>query len=162
MNWYRNLKIGTRILAGFAVVIAITAALGIFAYTRVTAIDASSKDMVDNAVPSIYIIGEIKADVELSHALLLKHAATSDPQQLAEIETEIQAEKTKTDSLFDKYEKATINNDKERAIFKDIYAARIRGEPGKAKVLALSTSRERRPRKAQALNMGRGETHTFA
>ena len=59
-----NWNIGTRITAGFAAVILIAAALGMFAYTQVGNINRSSVEISEHSLPSVYMVGAIKANME--------------------------------------------------------------------------------------------------
>ncbi len=58
-----NLKIGTRIAAGFAVVILLTITLGVFTYQKVGAIEKSSNQIAINTLPAVFLVGEIRKGV---------------------------------------------------------------------------------------------------
>ena len=63
-------KIGTRISAGFAVVIAIAMTLGAFAYHRVGMMANSASDISGNSLPSVYLMGQVEANTERMRALI--------------------------------------------------------------------------------------------
>jgi len=133
----KNWKIGIRMAAGFGVVILVTLILGIFGYSRVSTIDASGKDMVENAVPSIYVIGEIKAHALRGYADMFRVTTETDQQKTDQIAEEMKQESAKNAELLAHYEKDLIYNDKEKAIFKDLLEARAAYSAGRNEVLRL-------------------------
>jgi methyl-accepting chemotaxis protein len=84
-----NWKIGTRIMAGFAAVIAIALTLGLFAYRQIGNISKSSTDISGNSLPSVYVIGEIQAGAEESMALILEHVISVDKGEMAQTSTAV-------------------------------------------------------------------------
>jgi methyl-accepting chemotaxis protein len=116
----KNWKIGIRIAVGFGAVIAIALMLGLFAYNRVTQIAARAVDISDNSLPSVYLMGEVKANVQGTYGLLEQHAASSDKQEMAKIEAEIQASRKVNADNLKHYEDALISNDKDRALLKEL------------------------------------------
>ncbi len=118
-----NFKIGTRIAAGFAAVIVITMTLGAFAYSRIGIINASSVDISGNSLPSVYIVGQIHSNVERVMSLLLQHAISNDPQEMARIDAEIKDMRARNGEWMLKYEKL-FSNDEDRRLYAEIVAAR--------------------------------------
>jgi methyl-accepting chemotaxis protein len=132
-----NWKIGMRMAAGFGVVILITVVLGIFGYSRVNALDASAKDMVDNAVPSIYVIGQIKSYALSGYADMFRVVTETDQQRTDQIAEKMKQESAKNAELIAHYDKDLVYNDKEREIFKELQAARAAYNAGRADVIRL-------------------------
>jgi methyl-accepting chemotaxis protein len=116
----KNWKIGIRIAFGFAAVIAIAMALGGFAYNRVSVIAARAVDISDNSLPSVYLMGKVMANAQSIYGLLVQHAASSDPQEMAQVEAEIESERKANADELKHYEDALISNDKDRALLKDL------------------------------------------
>ncbi len=110
----KNWKIGTRIGAGFAAVIMIAAALGLFAYTKLGTIENSAKEVALRALPKVYLVGQIQTNMKATYSLAVQHAATSDKQEKAGLEAEIQAIRSANTKLVDEYEKLT-NIERQRA-----------------------------------------------
>src|ERR1035441_5558479 len=87
----KNWNIGTRISAGFTVVILIAAALGLFAWTKVGVIDKNSTQAVTEDVPKLYLVGQVQKNMQATYNLALRYAATSNIRERAELETQMQA-----------------------------------------------------------------------
>jgi methyl-accepting chemotaxis protein len=110
-----NWNVGTRIAAGFAVVIPIAATLGIFAYTKVGDIDKNATQATSMDVPKLYLVGQIEKNVQATFSLGLQHAATSNKQEKAELDTQIQAIRSTNAGVVAEYEKL-VHTDKGRAL----------------------------------------------
>jgi methyl-accepting chemotaxis protein len=74
----KNWKIGTRIAAGFGAVIAIAAALGLFAYSRVGNIGQRTAEVTGTSLPSVAGMGRIHTNIEAAMRLVLQHVISSD------------------------------------------------------------------------------------
>jgi methyl-accepting chemotaxis protein len=101
-------KVGTRITAGFGIVVAIAIALGVFAYSRVGTMNKLTLQLADNRLPMVYQIGRVESNVQLALNLLHEHAASSDSQEMAGIETQIQELRASNSSLIAEYEKLVL------------------------------------------------------
>lgn len=119
----KNLKIGTRITAGFGIVIAITVTLGLFACNRVSYIHQRSASISEDALPGTYLAGQIYANAKDIHGLLLERALTTDQQEVARLDSEIQTVRSETTSALASYEKL-VSGDKERDLLKTLVARR--------------------------------------
>ena len=104
----KNWKIGTRIAAGFAAVIAIAIALGLFAYTLVGTIEKSSDEITLDALPGLYTVAQVENNVQRNLSLLLTLAASKDRQEETRIENEIQELRGKNTSFLADYEKTIV------------------------------------------------------
>lgn len=135
----KNWKIGTRITAGFAAVIAITAILGIFAYTRLMAINQGTTRITQDSLPSIYLTGQLQAASQLRFRLLLQHVMAGDKGEKDRVAAQIQDTTTKIDGLLDTYEK-TITESHDRELFNAIKSARDSYSGTFAQVESLSSS----------------------
>src|SRR5580658_9279728 len=91
-----NWKIGTRISAGFAVVILIAAALGIFAYAKVGSIQRDSTQITANSLPAMYLVGEIRDAVLSQQPILLRHIDSTDKAEMAQLERDSAAISART------------------------------------------------------------------
>jgi methyl-accepting chemotaxis protein len=119
-----NWKIGTRIGAGFGVVIAIALALGFFAYSKVGSIEKSSSQVAGNALPSVYLVGQIQGNVKSSMTLIYQHVVSGDPADMAAIEEEIKSLRTRNAVTIPEYEKL-VETDKEKALFQKFMSSRV-------------------------------------
>jgi len=116
-------KVGTRIAAGFGIVVAIAMALGIFAYSRIAVINNASTEITGNSLPSVALIGHIEANAQAIYGKLLQHAISNDPQDMARIDAEIAAIRSNNSELCAAYEKL-FSNDEDRRLFKTLTDAR--------------------------------------
>jgi len=119
----KNWKIGTRISAGFALVIVVAVALGVFAYAQVVNINTSSVEISTNSLPSVYVIGAIKANVESVYGMILQHAISSDNDEMARIDAQIVDVRARNQKLLARYE-TMFTNDKDRQLYAAMQAAR--------------------------------------
>jgi methyl-accepting chemotaxis protein len=119
----KNWKIGMRMSAGFGALVAIAVSLGVFAFTRMEKIQNSSTLVVENALPKIYMMGQIAANVQLGYALALQHLYTTDVQKVAGLDAQIQSLRSTTGGMIGQYEKLIIT-EKGRALFQEFQAAR--------------------------------------
>jgi len=99
-----NLKIGTRVAAGFAITTLLTAILGILSYSQISNINKASEEVTGNTLPSVIVISEIKANVESQQAFMLRHALSTDADKKAELEKQIADVRARNAVLFQKYE----------------------------------------------------------
>jgi methyl-accepting chemotaxis protein len=119
----KNWKIGTRIAAGFAAVIVIAMTLGIFAYSRVGAIERSSSQIAANSLPSVYLVGQIQNGIQLEFGLLLQHVGSTDKNEMERLETQIQESRTRNADRRREYKKL-ITDEKEGGLFETLMTSR--------------------------------------
>jgi methyl-accepting chemotaxis protein len=111
-----NWKVGTRIGAGFAAVVLIAISIGLFALGRVATIGQISSEVTDNSLPSVYLTGQIQSNTHTLLSLILRHSASTDKQQMAQIEIEVQNLRAQNANIIASYEKL-ISSDAERALY---------------------------------------------
>ena len=64
MNFYANLKIGNKLIVGFAAVVTMTFAIGIFGYYQIHSLDKADDFLFDRGVKPVEYIGDIAADFQ--------------------------------------------------------------------------------------------------
>ncbi|HTQ96394.1 MAG TPA: methyl-accepting chemotaxis protein [Candidatus Acidoferrum sp.] len=57
---FQNLKVGTKLMLGFAVVLVLTSSLGIFALMKLAAVRHTTVDMAENWLPSVRALAELR------------------------------------------------------------------------------------------------------
>jgi methyl-accepting chemotaxis protein len=119
----KNWKIGQRIAVGFAAVILIALALGLFAYSRLSAIDKNANAITLNALPTIYTIGQIVNNVAVEYNLVYQHVLTSDKAEKDRISEEIHQIQVQNAKQRAGYEKL-INTERGRELFESAGEAR--------------------------------------
>jgi methyl-accepting chemotaxis protein len=103
-----NWKIGTRIAAGFAVVILLAVALGIFAYTKVGTIEKSSGEISENTLPSVFLVSEIRKGV-LTQYIELNQYLQADKAEKPQLESEILATRATNGEKLNQLEKLIVS-----------------------------------------------------
>jgi methyl-accepting chemotaxis protein len=117
-----NWKIGTRISAGFALVILIAVALGAFALLRLATIEERTTQAVTEDVPKLYMVGQIEKNVQATFAFGLQYVIAN-KQDKTGVESEIQSLRAANAALVPEYEKL-IHTDKGRALTEAFKTAR--------------------------------------
>jgi methyl-accepting chemotaxis protein len=130
----KNLTIAQRIAAGFAILLAITAALGAFAYLRLVQLRTVSTTVTQDALPTIVVMGQIRALVQANVINTYQHAmtATENTARFDQIEKEMKAGSATLTELYKKLEVLAVTT-ADKAAVADILAARgkytsLRGE----------------------------------
>jgi methyl-accepting chemotaxis protein len=120
----KDWKIGTRIAAGFGAVIVIAMTLGIFAYALAGSIEKDSSAVTRKSLPKIFLAGELQKNVYLTFSLAQQHAASSDTQKMATLETQIQSIRSRNGAAISDFEKLIVT-EKGRGMLRDLQTARI-------------------------------------
>ncbi|MGJ5813185.1 methyl-accepting chemotaxis protein [Paludibaculum fermentans] len=154
-----NWKIGTRISAGFGIVIAIALVLGVFAYTQVERIHRGAALVTEEALPGVYVIGIIQANTQAAYSLELQHIISRSQEEMDRLDTEVQDLRSRTTTLYATYEKSLID-DKDRELFERLKAAR--SEYNGAADQIYRVSRQRAPEAVkQALELANRQRPLF-
>jgi methyl-accepting chemotaxis protein len=119
----RNWTIGKRLVTGFAVVLAITVALGGFAAQRIMTIRDRAASITQDAMPGIINIDEVMRTALVNDAVLLHHIASEDDKRMAALEKELADNASLTNAALKRYE-ATIQQPKDRELFEAIGTTR--------------------------------------
>ena len=85
----KNWTVRTRIILGFGIIILITLAFGVFAYTRLVAIERLSSRVAQECLPAVTMTGQIDALVREVYALTLKHTLVDDQQSADKIQEQL-------------------------------------------------------------------------
>jgi len=139
-------SLSVKLYMGFAAVLAIVAALGTFAFTRLVKINGESNAITTDFLPGIYMAEEIQKKTQENIILTSKHIIADDKQEMDGIEAEIKGVGLEIDQLLKDYE-VTITTEKDREAFSKIPAARekfvsVRNQD------VLPLSREGKPKEA--------------
>jgi methyl-accepting chemotaxis protein len=146
-----NWKIGTRIGAGFGVVILIAMALGLFAINRIGAIQQNTDTVALKALPKSHLMGEIESNIQAGRSLMLEHVTARDQQEKTDVERDFHAVVAKNAGLLSDYEKLIVT-EKGHALFND--AKRDREELNSYRAEILQVSRQGTPESSkQAMEM---------
>jgi methyl-accepting chemotaxis protein len=119
----KNVRIGTRIAAGFAAVIAVAVALGLFAYGKVGGIEKVSAETTKKSLPGVYLAGQVQNGIQREFGLVLQHIGSADKGVMERAEADIQESRARNRGFRDEYQKL-LSTDQERRLFDALMAAR--------------------------------------
>ncbi|MFH1500299.1 MAG: methyl-accepting chemotaxis protein [Verrucomicrobiota bacterium] len=118
-----NWSIKNRIALGFALLVALTVAIGGFACFRLSGIERHARTMVDRSLPVTLALGHIGKSVTANNAQILKHVLTEDDAVIAAIDA---LSKQTSAGITEHYKvvEANISTAEEQAMFDQVIAAR--------------------------------------
>ncbi len=121
----KNFTIAQRISVGFAALLVLTAALGAFAYLRISHVQQSSDSVTRHTLPSITLLGEIRSLVKENYGNTLRHALTptANEKQFTEIEAAMKQVSADTTVSYTALE-GLISSKEDREHFQIILTAR--------------------------------------
>ncbi|HWD19934.1 MAG TPA: methyl-accepting chemotaxis protein [Verrucomicrobiae bacterium] len=85
----KNWTIGQRIASGFACLIIIVAALGVFAHTRLNVIAAHSREIADQAFPSLQLVLRVQKNVVACGQYFYQHIESDSRADMDRLEGEL-------------------------------------------------------------------------
>ncbi|MDB5051053.1 MAG: methyl-accepting chemotaxis sensory transducer [Fibrobacteres bacterium] len=113
----KGASLSTKLYLGFASVLVIVGALGIFAFSRLYEIKGFTAGIVNDNIPGIYNIGKLEALVRRNLILAGKHVlANGDKSEIEKIEADYADNRKAVTDILGTYEK-TVSNPKERELF---------------------------------------------
>ena len=83
---FANMKIGTRIGLGFALVLLLMLGMGMFATDKLAQVNQSSTDMAQNWMPSIRYIQQMNTNTSDLRVAELQHVASERPEEMAKFD----------------------------------------------------------------------------
>ncbi|HUO10096.1 MAG TPA: methyl-accepting chemotaxis protein [Phycisphaerae bacterium] len=131
------MTLGKRIILGFTSSIAITALLGGYAYTRLTAIDAGSHLIHEDAVPGVEAIDQLHVLILSNNVKLLKCVIAQDPTEVEQAKKEMLDVSASIDKELKAYE-TTITRPHDRELYEAFKAAIGPVRESRAEVLSLT------------------------
>ena len=104
-----NWKIGTRIAAGFAVVILLTVGLGVFAFEKVGNIEKSSNQIATNTLPAVFLVGEIRKGVLTQYIYLTQSLQSENKADREELTAQISTLRTENTEKLNQLETLIVS-----------------------------------------------------
>jgi methyl-accepting chemotaxis protein len=153
MKWFRDLKIASKILVSFVMVLAITAFLGLFALSEMADVRSSADDIATSWLPSVKYTSDMNTNTSDFRVTELQHLLSSDDRQMAAWEKEME----RVDAALRKNQAAyepIISSDEERTKYKEFQRLWAEYMTEHANVLALS----RANRNDEATDLIRGRS----
>jgi len=120
---FKGMSLSSKLYLGFAAVLLIASALGIFAYSRLIKIGGRARFITADCMPGGFLAEEIEMKAQELLLLPAKHILSQDKGEMEAIEARTTALKTEIDKSLKDYE-ATISTPEDREIFRRIGPAR--------------------------------------
>ncbi|GAB3538492.1 methyl-accepting chemotaxis protein [Noviherbaspirillum agri] len=151
MNWFNNMKVGTKLTLSFTVILVLTAFLGIFSVTKMAQVNQTSTDMEVNWLPSTRLAGEITAGISGYRRNELQHILSTEEAEMAGYEKLLADGIAQIDKSRSAYEKL-ISSPEDRRLHDAFVKSWDEYLAESKKVVALS--RDNKPDEAKMLIRG--------
>jgi len=97
-------RIGTRLMAAFAGVLALTLALGLYSLTQLSRVNAATESIATGKLPSVATAGRIQDGLSRFRLLENQHVLTFDVDEKEEIDKALSAQKKRLLEILPRYE----------------------------------------------------------
>lgn len=149
MQFFRNLKIGMKLVVAIGTVVLMTIGLGAFAMVQLSKVNDVTTEITSRWLPSVESLGKMTAGINLVRRVGLVHITTREKEDLAVFEKQNEEALAKLRGDSAEYQKF-ITSDEERRLFEKFDTAWGRYLELHHRVLALS--RDMKKDEALALN----------
>lgn len=116
MGWYANLKIGTKLLLGFIVVILITSAMGVAGIRGMGKIDAMLEEINKTIMLQIVYSNDINTNLVLHNRRSLRHLLASEQEKMQQIRSQMQLNELMIRDLLEKYRATGMDSTEQRLL----------------------------------------------
>ena len=116
MEFFRNLKIGMKLMFVVISVVVMTAFLGVFSVIQLSKVNDVTIDITGNWMPSIQVLGKISMALNLTRRAALAHILANDKEAMARYDRLLEQATTQLAEAETKYEKL-ISTDEERRLY---------------------------------------------
>ena len=151
MDWYSNLKMGTKQVLGYSAILALTAFLGLVARYGITAVRADAVDMAERRFPLTAALSDLRPSLFQYRVAELEYAFTDEPQERELRKAKIDMGLADADRQLANID-AMLSNSDERRLFDAVKADLEKCKTETAGVVALVT--QGRALEAQAEETG--------
>ncbi|WP_191489169.1 methyl-accepting chemotaxis protein [Pseudomonas sp. FEN] len=118
MKWFYDLRIATKLITSFLLVLALTAVMGVFAVIQLGQVNQTATDMRENWLPSVRLSSGIRFFVANYRVKEIRYLLSEDTKEQAQYEQEVADARKDVDSRIVRYEKeGLISSPKEQALF---------------------------------------------
>ncbi len=132
-----NLKIGARLILGFAAVLALTAVIGTVSVSRMSAINDSTTEIATNWLVASRTLGEFSSELSAIKRSESRHLLATKPDDFAVQENDIKAHREKAAETWKRYE-VTIASPEERKLADEVKSSILAYAATTPKLIALS------------------------
>jgi len=150
MDFFRNLRIGMKLMVVVLSVVGMTTFLGIFSIAQLSKVNDVTVDITTNWLPSVELLGKVSGSLNLVRRVALAHSMTKDKDVLARYEKLGEGAVESLKELLVKYEKL-ITSDEERRLYDGFRTSWVSYIDYHNRVMTLS--RDMKKDEAMALNV---------
>ncbi len=150
MQFFRNLKIGMKLVVAIGTVVLMTIGLGAFAVVELSKVNEVTTEITTRWLPSVESLGKLTAGINLVRRLSLAHGTTREKEAMAIYEKQNEEALAKLRSDSAEFQKL-ISSEEQRRVFERFNAAWARYLELHQRVLALS--RDMKKDEALTLNV---------
>ncbi|ATB41035.1 hypothetical protein CYFUS_006497 [Cystobacter fuscus] len=154
MIWFQNLKIATKLLVSFLILLALTGLLGVFALEQMRQMRRASDEVTDNWMPSTLYVSDANTNTSDFRIAELQHVLSLNSEEMSGYERQMREQLDKLDRNLDRYE-ALISLEEERRVFDEFMVLWKEYLEDHDKVIAFSRSNKNQD--ARALLRGRSQ-----
>jgi methyl-accepting chemotaxis protein WspA len=112
----KTLTVRTRIITGFAALVVIIGALGVFALMRLSGIQREADVVITDALPGLYFTSEIESNAKEHHLLVLNARLAADPVRKQQLLAAVAKVRLAIESLVAKHDE-TMSDGTDRQMF---------------------------------------------
>uniref|UniRef100_UPI003C7DCDDD methyl-accepting chemotaxis protein n=1 Tax=Pseudomonas veronii TaxID=76761 RepID=UPI003C7DCDDD len=117
MKWFYDLRIATKLITSFLLVLVLTAMTGVFAIIQLGLVNETAAEMRDNWLPSVRVVSGIRFFVANYRVKELRYLMADSPTEQAQYEQEIVDARKEVETRMARYEKELISSPAEQALF---------------------------------------------
>jgi methyl-accepting chemotaxis protein len=139
MEFFRNLKIGFKLMVAILTVVAMTGFVGVFAVIQLSRVNDVSIDISGNWLPSVQVLGHIQAAVNLFRRAEMNHVLANDKDKMAGYEKLLEQTTAQLKDAESRYQKL-ITSPEEQKLFEKIQSTWSDYVEMHQRVIALSRS----------------------
>jgi methyl-accepting chemotaxis protein len=133
----KHWTIGRRITLGFASVIIVALALGLFAYTRLVAISGNSDRITRQTIPNIELVYRAQKNAKDNDGLVYRHIGGNSRDDMVQLEAALHDNHVDNEKIYAELDKS-ITDDTGRALLDKVKAARAAYVQVRNDVIAVS------------------------
>ncbi|WP_026395248.1 MCP four helix bundle domain-containing protein [Acetobacterium malicum] len=123
MNWFKNLKIKTKLLTSFILIALLVGVVGFIGILNTWSLQKSDQELYEHMTVPISQIGQISTTFQMMRVSLRDMILANDPDLIQSVKKNIAAEQLKIDELAGEYA-TTIQSDEMQQAFETFESAR--------------------------------------
>ncbi|MBN2991432.1 MCP four helix bundle domain-containing protein [Pseudomonas cedrina subsp. fulgida] len=156
MKWFYDLKISTKLISSFLLVLALTAAMGVFAILQLGAVNQAAQDIKGNWMPSIRAAAGMRYFAASYRLKENRHISADTSEEKAQMEREAADARLQFETRMATYEKLIVSDD-DRQLFDTVSSSWTAYLASSKQLLDLSRQNQEAP--ARAMLKGESKVH---